>query len=286
MVEFSLLMCIYEKENPEYLRQCLESINVLTVLPNEVVIVKDGPLTDELEEVLSSHRFPEIVQSGTQSPMQHAVSIKTVALPENVTLGPARAAGVEAATHEWIAIMDTDDICRPDRFEKQIRLIEQNPELGLIGGQISEFTDTPEQTVSTRAVPTNHAEIARFAKVRNPFNHMTVMLKKEAVMKAGNYRLFSWFEDYDLWTRMINSGIICENLPDVLVDARIDKDTFGRRRGFAYIRAEWNMQKQLRALGLINWIQFIRNVALRIPARALPRGVLASVYRVFARKAT
>jgi len=269
-------MCIYEKENPKHLKQCLDSLGEATILPNEIVIVKDGPLTDELEDVLSSYSLLD--------ESQNYIDINLVALPENVTLGPARAAGVEAAKNEWIAIMDTDDVCRKDRFAKQIKMIEQNPELGLIGGQITEFTDTPKQTITIRNVPTNYAEILKFVKIRNPFNHMTVMFKKQAVIEAGNYRFFPWFEDYDLWTRMIKNGIMCANLPDILVDARIDNKTFGRRRGMSYIRAEWNMQKQLRKLKLVSTAEFVRNVAIRQPIRMLPSGLLASIYRIFARK--
>ncbi|MCL2424865.1 MAG: glycosyltransferase [Oscillospiraceae bacterium] len=276
MIKFSLLLCLYEKENPEHLKQCLESIDEASILPSEIVIVKDGPLTADLEDVLSNHRFPMIAN-------EHPMNVIVVALPENVTLGPARAAGVEAATHEWVAIMDTDDICRRDRFEMQLHVIEQNPDLGLIGGQIAEFIDTPEHTVATRIVPTSHVEIVKFAKMRNPFNHMTVMLKKDAVMKAGNYRFFPWFEDYDLWTRMIKNGIMCANLSDILVDARIDNNTFGRRRGMAYIRLELKMQKQLRDLKLVSNFELLRNVVLRLPARILPSGLLASVYRKFIR---
>ena len=119
MVKFTLLMCVYAKENPEHFAICLDSILAQTRLPDEFIIVKDGPLTDELENIIQNLQFPgEFI---------------IIALPENVTQGPARAEGVKAAKNEWIAIMDSDDICRPDRLEKQLQMIEQNPELGLIG---------------------------------------------------------------------------------------------------------------------------------------------------------
>ena len=276
MIKFSLLMCLYEKEVPECLCQCLNSINNLTVFPDEIVIVKDGPLTPELEEILNNHRYPE------RSTISDNISI--ISLPKNVTLGPARAAGVEAAKHEWIAIMDSDDICRTDRFEKQIRMIENDPELGLIGGQINEFIDDPEEPLASRTVPVNNADITRFAKKRNPFNHMTVMFKRDAVLKAGNYRYFPLFEDYDLWTRMIKDGTMCANHPDVLVDARVTESTYSRRRGLGYIRSEWKMQKQLKKLGLINLCVFMRNVAIRVPVRLLPGKMLAPAYKKFTRK--
>ena len=277
MVKFSLLICVYAKDSPEYLKECLESLGASTVSPDEIVIVKDGPVTEALEEVFSLFR-----QNGHHS-AEPCTCINIITLPENVTLGPARAAGIEAAKNEWVAIMDSDDICRPDRFEKQLKMIEENPNLGLIGGQISEFTDSADNKVSKRIVSLTHDDIVSFAKKRSPFNHMTVMFKRSEVLCAGSYRLFPWMEDYDLWTRMIKNGTICANSPDVLVDARIDKKTFMRRRGAGYIRSEWRMQKQLKSLGLIGFAGFLRNVILRIPVRLLPGRLIACVYRGFAR---
>jgi len=292
MVKFSLLLCIYAKDNPEHLRECLSSVGALSLFPDEIVIVKDGPLPESLEKVIqvlqrNGHCPDALASEPNPTPRHlnnnHSAELNIITLPENVTLGPARAAGINAAKHEWVAIMDSDDICRPDRFEKQLRMIEENPNLGLIGGQISEFTGTPDNKVSKRIVPLTHDDIVRFIKKRTPFNHMTVMLKREEAVNAGNYRLFPWMEDYDLWTRMIKNGTICANSPDVLVDARVDKNTFKRRRGIKYIRSEWRLQKELRKLGLIGTCGFLRNVVFRIPVRLLPGGLIACVYRGFAR---
>jgi len=262
-------MCVYVKEDPVFLSQCIDSIMAQTVLPDEWIVIKDGPITGELEAVLQNIKFPN--------------ELNIVSLPENVTLGPARAAGVEAAKHDWIAIMDSDDICLPNRFEKQIEMIRNNPELGLLGGQISEFFDDPECTAATRSVPTIHDDILRFAKKRNPFNHMTVMFRRELATRAGNYRYFPLFEDYDLWTRMLTNGTVCANHPDVLVQARIGKSTYVRRRGISYIKSEWRMQKQLTGLKLTNGCEFARNILLRIPVRLLPERLLATAYRKLAR---
>lgn len=269
MIKFTLLTCVYIKENPIFLSQCINSILNQTTLPDEWVIVKDGPLTKDLDDIIDNLRFPN--------------ELKIVALPENVTLGPARAAGVKAAKHEWIAIMDTDDICCPARFEKQIGMIEHNPELGLLGGQINEFVDTPDVTVATRTVPTSHKDILRFVKKRNPFNHMTVMFRRDLVLRAGNYDYFPWFEDYDLWARMIKNGTVCANHPDVLVNARVGSSMFGRRRGKTYISSEWRMQRTLKKYNLINWFEFLRNTALRLPVRLLPEKSLARFYSRFVR---
>jgi len=262
-------MCVYAKEYHLYLSQCLDSVLNQSVLPDEFVIVKDGPLTADLERVLGDFRFPN--------------ALKVIALPESVTQGPARAHGLNAASHEWVAIMDSDDICRPDRFEKQCKMIKSDPELGLIGGQIAEFLDDPEYVIASRAVPASHKEIVSFAKKRNPFNQMTVMLKRTLALEAGNYTYFPWFEDYDLWARMIKSGALCANHPDVLVNARVGSGMYSRRRGTSYIRSEWQMQRQLLKLGLIGILRFAINVALRIPIRLLPEKHLAKIYKRYAR---
>ena len=264
MVQFSLLMCVYEKDSPEALTQCLDSILSQTVMPDELIIVKDGPLTEALDAVLDALRFPN--------------ELNIIALPENVTLGPARAEGVKAAKYEWIAIMDSDDICLPDRFEKQINMTNSNSELGLVGGQIAEFTDDPDNTVTTRTVPTSHKDIIKFARKRNPFNHMAVMFKRETVIKAGHYRYFPWFEDYDLWARMITNGVKCANHPDILVHARIGDGMYKRRRGLAYIKSEWRMQKQLKELGFIGGLGLIYNAAMRLPVRMLPEKGIEALY--------
>lgn len=269
MVRFSVLMSIYAKEEPAYLSRCLASLVTQTVLPNELILIKDGPLTDELEAVLHSLRF--------------GGEVKIIALPQNVTQGPARAAGLLAAQHEWIAIMDSDDVCCHDRFEKQIRMIENNPSLGIVGGQIDEFLDVPGQSVAIKSVPQLHRDICKYAKRRNPFNHMTVMLKRDMALEAGNYTYFPWFEDYDLLVRMIHNGAICGNHPDILVHARVGNGMYGRRRGMSYIRSEWQMQRQMKSIGFINNVEFLRNAVVRIPIRLLPPKALEFVYNRFAR---
>ena len=270
MVKFSLILCIYAEESPLFLSECLDGILKQTVLPDEFIIVKDGPLTNELNMVLDSLIFPN--------------ELKIIALSERVTQGLSRAEGVKAAIHDWIAIIDSDDICLPDRFEKQLEMIEENPELGLIGGQISEFMDDPAIPLAIRSVPTEHYDIVRFLKKRNPFSQMTVMFRRDLALVAGNYRSRKYCDDYDLWMRMIKNGVICANHKDVLVNARVGGGMYGRRRGMAYVKIEWLMQRQMKELGLINNFEFLRNIFLRIPVRLLPAKVVKIVYLNFVRK--
>ena len=263
-VEFSLLLCTYKNDKPEHLKECLDSIIAGTVLPSEMVIVKDGPLSAELDDVINSTHFP--------------FEVNIVALPNHQTLGIARREGVMAAKHEWIALMDSDDIMVPDRFEKQLAEIVKNPKVDIIGGQIAEFSKVQSQIHALRLVPIHHEEILAFAKERNPFNAMTVMFKKDFALKSGNFRYFPGFEDYDLWVRMIKNGAVCINHEDILVYARTGHGMYSRRRGVSYIKNEWRMQRQLRALDLISRWRFLVNHVTRIPARLLPIRALEIVY--------
>ena len=245
-ITFSLLLCTYEKDNPTHLGECLDSIIAGSVLPNEMIIVKDGPLTPELDEVIAKSNFP--------------FEVNIIALSTNQTLGIARAEGVSAAKHNWIALMDSDDINFPNRFELQLAKITKNPKIDMLGGQIAEFNTVPNRTHALRKVPTSHAKIIPFAKKRNPFNAMTVMFKKDLALISGNFRYFPGFEDYDLWVRMIKNGAICQNCEDVLVYARTGGGMYARRRGISYAKYEWRMQRILLSLRLHVYLHLFLHV--------------------------
>ena len=266
-MEFSLVLCVYKKDNPKHLSQSLESISKQTILPDEMVIVKDGPLTEELEAVLNNFVFLN--------------DVNIIALPQNMTLGPARARGVEEARYNWVALMDSDDVCLPDRFKYQLSLISSNENIDIIGGQITEYDDIPGNAISIRSVPIDHEAILTRAKKRNPFNAMTVMFKREKAIQAGNFRYFPGFEDYDLWVRMIKNGARCANCPEILVHARIGNGLYNRRSGFGYICSEWKMQSNLRKLRITTGLEFIRNILTRIPIRLLPQKCLKWLYARF-----
>ena len=268
-VEFSLLLCTYKNDNPLHLKDCLDSILASTVHPNEIIIIKDGPLTDELDEVIADTCFP--------------FKKNIISLPTNQTQGIARREGVTAARHEWIALMDSDDIAMPDRFDKQLEVITKDPSIDILGGQIAEFDKDSACVHAIRQVPLSHADIKTRLKTRNPFNAMTVMFKKTAAIKAGNFRYFPGFEDYDLWARMINQGAKCQNCKDILVYARTGSGMYGRRRGLNYIRQEWRMQRQLRQLRITSKWQFVSNILQRIPVRLLPGTFIKKLYIYFTR---
>lgn len=269
-MKFSVLMSIYQKENPEYLAESIESILYQTVKPDEIIIVEDGPLTESLYAVLDSY-------AGKCS------FIRRVPFKENRGLGLALRDGVLACKNEWIARMDTDDVAKPERFEKQVTFLKNHPEISLLGTGIEEFSKTPDKPDSITILPETPEEILKFAKKRNPFRHMTVMFRRSAVLASGNYRHFLWFEDYDLWVRMFTCGYKTANLPEVLVSVRADAEMFARRGGWGYLKQDIHFQLFMYQIGFINLWEFSGNVVIRSTVRLMPNQWRKHFYAIFLR---
>lgn len=250
MQTYSVLMAVYYKENAEYLKAAIESMLKQTIPPDDFVLVCDGPLTDQLNHVIEKY---EKDSSG----------IQVVRLAENSGLGNALNAGLQYCKNDLVARMDSDDIALSDRCEKQIRRFEQNKNLALCSGTIAEFQDTPEKIIAYRKVPSLYTDILKFAKKRNPMNHMAVMFRKKAVMEAGNYIEVNLAEDYYLWARMLKKGFEAENIEDVLVYARIGNGMYKRRGGITYIKSVCELQKLFLEMHFISPLQYIWNCTLR-----------------------
>ncbi len=272
MPKFSVLLSVYENENHDYLQQALNSIIRQSLLPDEIVIVQDGMLGESLEQVVKEFysKYPEL--------------IKIVGFQERRGLGPALRDGILKCSHEYIARMDADDIAVSDRFKKQMEYLEIHPQVALLGGWIKEFSADAAEPESLTQLPCSCEEIRVYAKRRNPFRHMTVVLKKSAVLDSGNYRDFPGFEDYDLWVRIMQKGYIVENLPEYLVNVRAGQEMFARRGGLEYLRKELEFQKHLLKSGYINCFEFAGNVAIRGFVRIVPNTLRVKIYKNFLRK--
>lgn len=230
---YSVLMSIYRNEKPEYFIQSLESMLAQTLKPAEIVVVKDGELTSELEEVLNHYvnGYPGL--------------LKIIPIKENVGLGRALDVGLEQCKNELVARMDTDDISLPERCEEQVSLFARNPKLCIIGTMIDEFNIEPNNIISSRVVPLSNDEIYKFMRRRSPFNHPTVMFKKSEVIRCGGYGKMRRKQDYDLFSRMINNGCVAQNISRSLVLFRSNDDSFKRRKSWAYCKSYIDVQFEI-----------------------------------------
>ncbi len=258
MKTFSVLMSLYYKEKAEYFQQCMKSILNQTRMPEEIVIVKDGPLTDELENILSLYidRDPELYT--------------IVPLEKNMGLGPALAEGLKHCRNPLVARMDTDDLSVKRRFEIQVNAFEEDPTLDICGSAIVEFEGTPRNMVARRQVPLDDRSIKNYQRRRDAFNHMTVMYKKEAVLKAGNYQSVPLMEDTVLWVMMILAGANCKNIEKPLVYARVGKEMFDRRGGWEYWKKYREGRKRVYQTGYISKADYYLTLATQICVALIP----------------
>lgn len=263
---FSLLISTWRGDRPDYLRAAFVStVQAQTRPPAQVVLVQDGPVAKELAEEIGA-----LVESSP-------VPVLHIEMPHNLGLGPALDAGLRAGDHEIVARMDADDESAPDRFEKQLPLIESGADI--VGSGLWEFGESTSDIVGRRTPPTDPDEIRRVICFRDPFNHPSVVYRRSAVLAAGGYCDMVLMEDYLLFTRMLAAGSEPANLADPLVFYRVGEGAYARRGGMALLRSELALQARFRSLGLITLRQYLRNVAVRGGYRLVPVNVRKVAYR-------
>lgn len=265
--KFSVLMSVYIKEKPQYLHECMESLLAQTVLPDEIVIVRDGSLTEELDAVLSGYI--------AKNPNLYNV----IPLETNHGLGFALAEGMLHCRNELVARMDTDDVCRKDRFELQLKKFEEDPSLDICGSHIYEFEENTDNIVARRRVPLDDADIKKYQKLRDGFNHVSVMFKKSAVLRAGNYQPCLLMEDSLLWANMFNTGCKAANIDDFLVYVRIGKDMFERRGGFAYFKKYEAGRKRIYETKFINFFEYEYSLMIQLAVALIPNKLRGWVFK-------
>lgn len=252
MNKFSVVTSVYKNDKSEFVRVALDSMLInQTVKPTEIVLVRDGQVPEALDKLLDEYegRYPEV--------------FNIIRLKQNGGLGKALRLGVESAKYDIVARMDSDDICLPNRFELQLKYMELHPNVDIIGGQMTEFIDTPDNIIGKRIVPCTNDEIYNFMKNRCALNHVTVMFRKEAVLKAGNYQDWFWNEDYYLWIRMMKEKSQFTNVPEVLVNVRSGADQYARRGGRRYYESEKGIKELQFENKMISKKEYIYYVAQR-----------------------
>ncbi len=270
-MKFSVSMCVYHKDNPVWFATAVDSVLNQTVRPSEVVLVVDGPVPEDLDNIIKEYE---------QNPC-----FKVIRFEENRGHGDARRVGLENCTNEIVALMDADDISIPERFEKQIKEFADDANLDIVGGNITEFIDEPANAVGKRLVYTSDEDIKLDMKKRCPMNQMTVMFKKSSVQGVGGY--IDWFcdEDYYLWLRMALANMRFANVPETLVYARVGKEMYQRRGGIKYFKSEAKLQGYMLKKRVISFPRYIVNVNKRLIVQVLlPNKLRGWVFKKFARK--
>ena len=266
-MNFSVLISLYIKEHPEYLRQSLDSVFCQTRKADEVILVEDGPLTSNLEDVVTEYQ-------------QKFHYLKVVKLPKNGGLGKALNEGLKHCSYDIVARMDTDDVAKPDRFEKQISMFEAHPDLDVCGAWMDEFIDLPINPVSIKKIPETHEELFLYGMRRNPVNHPVCMFKKKSVMLNGDYQDYPLFEDYFLWARMMRNGCRFYCIQESLLYFRRSPFMIRRRSGWKYALTEVRFQFMLYGIRYISFGKMVKNICIRFPVRIMPNKWRTWIYGI------
>jgi len=271
--KFSVALSVYKNDNPNYFDLALESITIKqTVKPNEIVLVVDGPVPSEINQVIK--KYSSIFEN-----------LKVIRLKANKGLGNALKVAVDNCSFDLIARMDSDDISVSTRFEEQLKYFRKNPTIDIVGGDIAEFIDNEKNVVAKRKVPTTNDDIREYMKERCAMNHVSVMFKKQSILAAGGYMDWFWNEDYYLWIRMWLNDSVFANTGTVLVNVRVGNEMYQRRGGIQYFKSEKGLQKYMLKNTMINKKIYYKNVLKRFIVQILlPNKIRGFVFKKFARR--
>lgn len=270
-IKYSVLMSVYAKDKAEWFMIAVKSMMDQTMRPSEIVIVEDGELTPELYKTIDEICANEIIP------------IVVVKLECNKGLGEALRVGVLNCQYDWIARMDADDFSVPQRCQIQFKAQKEN-DADIIGCNVIEFIDTFDNVVSKRIFPESHDQIINFAKKRTPFPHPGVLMRKDKVIEAGNYRSAYLHEDYDLFVRMLMKGGKGYNAKEFLVYMRVNNFFYKRRGGIKYLKVLLRFNKYLRKIGWMSFKDYCVRSFANIVSCLMPTCVRRFIYKHFLRK--
>lgn len=270
-INFSVLMSVYKNDNPENVKVALDSLLSQTLLPNQIVLIEDGEVSKELDTLLEDYAKENKV-------------IEVKKRKENIGLGLTLNEGLNYCKYDYVARMDADDYSMPKRFEKEIEYIKNHPEVDVVGCLIDEYDETLHEKLATRTVPEKDEDIKQYMKKRNGINHVTVIYKKDSVLKAGSYEDCPYFEDYYLWCKMIKNGCKFYNIQEALMNIRAGFDMAKRRGGLSYSKHIINFEKKIYKIKIINKFEYISNIMIRIMVANIPNFLRTFLYKNQLRK--
>ncbi len=269
-VDFCVLISIYANDSPQYLGEALQSIYLQTRLPEQVVLICDGPISIELGNVVK--KYSKLFS-------ERGVDFTNPILKNNVGLGEALRCGVGYCSKAYIVRMDSDDLSLPSRIADLNLFCRNNPTIDVVGTYIEEFLNVPGDLDRFRFVPLTNENIVARIKKRNPMNHVTVCIKRKSLIAVGNYEGVLWHEDYFLWMKMVSSGLLLQNLSTVSVYVRVS-GLSGRRLGRAYIKSEIGFLRACSAIGMMKIIDQVLYISPRILFRILPSKLVDVLYNL------
>ena len=272
-MEFSVLMSVYHKENPQRLQTALQSnISDQTLKPKQLVLVCDGPLNKMLDEVIEKYEsaYPDIM--------------KVCRLEKNGGLGKALKYGLEKCDYELVARSDSDDVCVPNRFELQISYMQEHPEVSASSGTIDEFSDDYTHPNRIKHMPLTHEELCQYAKRRNPLNHMATIFRKSDILEVGSYEHLQYLEDYYLWVKLIASGKRIGNMDELLVHACVGNGMVERRGDKRCIKSWKALGKYMVSNNLQSWLDYLISIAKITLWCYFPKKIRTFVYDNILRK--
>ena len=269
---YSVIMSVFNKVNPEHLKISIESIIDQTYKTNEFILIKDGKLTEEQEKVIN-----EIID-------KNKTLFKLFEFDENKGAGPAYNKGIELCTNKWAAIMDSDDFAVKEKFEKQMIYLSEHYDIDAIGSNAVEFLNSFDNVVSTRIMPETNEEIIKFGHGRCPLIQPTVIFKVDSVKKVGSYQESKLTEDYDLYIRMIMNGCQFYTYQEVLYYIRTSEDFFKRRGGFKYLKPILGFKYKYYRKGFFSTWQFLKTSVSSLIVAIMPNFMRTYIYKKFLRK--
>ncbi|WP_270190970.1 glycosyltransferase [Holdemania filiformis] len=269
---YSVLMTVYKNDNPRWVDLALQSMLEQTVIPSEIVLIEDGPVSEEIESVISKYiAF-------------NSVPIRLYKNDVNIGLGATLKKGVELCRFNYIARMDSDDVSEKTRCEKILKLMVENPKISLAGSDVAEFEGDISNIKAYVRLPQNMEDILRFAKKRVPIRHPSIIFKKDDVLEVGNYKPLLRSQEYDLVIRMLIKGKIISNVNEILLYQRIDDNFYKRRgglkKGITLAKQRYDFYKY----GFYNYFEFLLFASINVGMSIMPNGLRAIIYQKLLRK--
>ena len=263
----AVIMSIYEQDSQEKASSSIQSILKQSFQDFDFFIQLDGPIKQSVESYLNSLTDSRIHIFRREKNLGLAQSL-------NDLLGI-----VLSHRYNYIARMDADDICFPERLETQIHYLEEHPEIECLGTWAIEITNAGEEFFR-KQMPESHEECLKLFKKRDCMIHPTVMFRRSYFEKAGLYSTDTYFaEDTMMWAQGFAAGCHFANVPEYLYYFRIDDNFFERRRGWKHAKNIFLLRCKVNRMLHFGIGSYIYAFAYAF-TKLLPKPLLDLVYRI------